>query len=44
MPIGVVGGDTVQQAQPRLNPGAVKPVELLQLYPGVGTADDDGQG
>ena len=44
LPIGVVGGDTVQQAQPRLNPGAVKPVELLQLYPGVGTADDDGQG
>ena len=32
------------RAQPRLKLGAVVPIELLLLHPGIGTTDDGGQG
>ena len=34
----------MRQAQPLLKPGAVVPAERLHPHPGVGTADDGGQG
>lgn len=34
----------MRQAQPPLEPGAVVLTKLLHLHPGVGTADDGGQG